>query len=132
MPFGVIETMKPHRSSLALVVCFLVFAGCHHPPGPMPGAATEAECQRLYSAWKRECEPVGFSSNSGTYIALPSYRRMVAIGKPALPFLEHKMQEDWMLAYAAAEIWGWDRRSLGGPSGQEFRDGVLKKLRESR
>jgi len=124
--------MKPQQPSLALMICFLLFAGCHHPAAPVPNTATEAECERLYLTWKQECEPVGPSSDSGTYTALQSYRKIVAIGRPALPFLEHKMQEDWMLAYAAAEICGWDKWSLGASSGQDFRDKVLKKLRETR
>jgi hypothetical protein len=105
------------------------------PKTPSPNApAPEADCERLYLAWKQECVPVSYSSNSRTYTALPSYRKIVAIGKPALPFLEHKMQgdEDWMLAYAAAEICGWDERSLGASSGQDYRDKVLKRLRETK
>ena len=114
------------------MLCCLLLAGCHHPSAPAPSTAAEAECEQLYLAWKQECKPVGYSSYSGTYTALPSYRKIVAIGKPALPFLEQKMQEDWMLAYAAAEICGWDERSFGASSGQDFRDKVLKKLRETR
>ena len=126
--------MNRQTLSVPLVLYFLLLAGCHHPPAPAPSTALEAECERLYLAWKQECVPVSYSSNSRTYTALPSYRKIVAIGKPALPFLEHKMQgdEDWMLAYAAAEICGWDKRSLGASSGQDFRDKVLKELRETR
>jgi hypothetical protein len=65
---------------------------------------------------------------------LPSYRKIVALGKPALPALEQKMVEDkgldFMLAFAVVEICGWDRQEFQSGSEQEFRDLVLRKLRQ--
>ena len=101
---------------------------------PSPEAKTIAEFDRLYSAWNQECEKIRFSSNTYEYIGLPSYRKIVALGKPALPSLERKMAEDkgldFMLAFAAVEICGWDKREFQGGGEQDFRDRVLRKLRQ--
>jgi len=103
-------------------------------PNASPKEATEAEFGRLYSAWHQECEAIRVSSNTYDYIGLPSYRKIVAMGKPALPYLEQKMAEDkgldFMLAFAVVEICGWDRQEFRGGSDQEFRDRVLRKLRQ--
>jgi hypothetical protein len=105
----------------------------HHSAIKVPREATASECERLYLAWHQECERIGYSSNTYDYIGLPSYRKIVAIDKPALPFLEHKMVQDkgldFMLAFAVVEICGWDRQEFRGGSEQDFRDKVLKKLR---
>jgi hypothetical protein len=95
--------------------------------------AAIAGFERLYSAWHVESDAIRFSSNTYDYIGLPSYRKIVALGKAALPALEQKMAEDqgldFMLAFAVVEICGWDRREFRGGSEQEFRDRVLRKLR---
>ena len=95
--------------------------------------AAIAGFERLYSAWHQEAEKIRFSSNTYEYIGLPSYRKIVAMGKPALPALEQKMAEDqgldFMLAFAVVDICGWDRREFKGGSDQEVRDRVLRKLR---
>jgi len=127
--------MNRQTLSVPLVLCFLLLAGCHHPLAPTPSGATASECERFYLTWHQECERIGYSSNTYDYIGLPSYRKIVAIGKPALPFLERKMAEDrgldFMLAFAVVEICGWDRQEFRGGSEQEFRDRVLKKLRDN-
>ena len=119
---------------LAWALFFVLFAGCHHSPSVPPKEEVGAEFESLYSAWHQECEKISFSSNTYDYIGLPSYRKIVAIGKPALPSLERKMAEDkgldFMLAFAAVEICGWDRQEFRGGSEQEFRDRVLRKLRQ--
>ena len=130
--------MNRHMSSFALVLSLVLLAGCapHHSSGLTPEQAAAPEFERLYSAWHQECETIRYSSNTYDYIGLPSYRKLVALGKPALPFLEQKMSEgkglDFMLAFAAVEISGWDKRDFGGGSEQEFRDKVLQKIRENR
>lgn len=95
--------------------------------------AAIAGFERLYSAWHQEAEKIRLSSNTYDYIGLPSYRKIVAMGKPALPALEQKLAEDkgrdFFLAFAVVEICGWDRREFRGGSEQEFRDRVLRKLR---
>ena len=99
-----------------------------------PTGATAAEFERWYAAWHDESQTIRNSSNTYDYIGLPSYRRIVALGSPALPALEQKMVEDkgldFMLAFAVVEICGWDRQEFRGGSEQEFRDRVLRKLRQ--
>jgi hypothetical protein len=118
---------------LASALCVVLFAACHHPPGAPSKAAAVAEFERVYAAWHQESDTIRFSSNTFDYIRLPSYRKIVAIGKPVLPALEQKMAEDkgldFMLAFAVVEICGWDAREFRGGSEQEFRDRVLRKLR---
>jgi hypothetical protein len=107
---------------------------CHDGNGPAahssPGVA--AKFERLYSGWHRESRRIQFSSNTHDYVALPSYRRMVNLGRGALPFLAKKLAQDrdgdFMLAYAVVEICGWDRRDLASDSAQAFRDKVLHRL----
>jgi hypothetical protein len=127
-----------HKNALSGLIgsalFLLLVAGCHHGLNLPMRDATEAECERLYIAWHQEAEAIRYSSNTYDYIRLPSYRKIVAIGRAALPFLEQKMTEDkgldFMLAFAVVEICGWDRREFRGGSEQEFRDRVLRKLRQ--
>ncbi len=119
---------------LTSALCCFLCAGCHNPLLAPPKKKTVAEFERLYSAWHQECETIRFSSNTYDYIGLPGYRKIVAIGKPALPSLEQKVAQDngldFMLAFAVVEICGWDRQEFRGGSEQEFRDRVLRKLRQ--
>lgn len=112
-----------------LALC--LFAGCQQPSNSLSSAATIAELERLYADWPRECESVP-SSHSKAFVSLPSYRKIIAIGKPALPFLERKMAEDkdmdFMFSFGTVEICGWDMPFRGG-SVQDYRDQVLQKLR---
>jgi len=72
---------------------------------PMGGERVAAEFERLYKAWHRECRRI--SSHTHDYV-LPSYLRIVDLGRLALPFLEKKLSEDrngdFMLAEAVMEI----------------------------
>jgi hypothetical protein len=69
------------------------------------GERVAAEFERLYKAWHRECRRI--SSHTHDYV-LPSYLRIVDLGRLALPFLEKKLSEDrngdLMLAEAVMEI----------------------------
>lgn len=73
-------------------------------------------------------------SRTGDYVALPSFREIVALGEPAVPLLAQQMARDegldFMLAYAVLEIRGWDRREFVGGSEQDLRDQVLARLRD--
>jgi hypothetical protein len=111
-------------------------ASCHDGGSPaVASKGTAATFERLYKAWHREAEAIRFSSNTHDYVALPSYRRIVGLGRAALPFLERKLSQDrdadFMLADAVVEICGWDRRALANDSAQVFRDNVLRRLRGS-
>jgi hypothetical protein len=98
----------------------------------LPNETTNAKLERLYADWHRESAPI-ISSHTDAFVRLPSYRKLVAVGKPALPFLERKMAEgqgiDFMLVFAVVEICGWDMPFPGG-SVQNYRDQVLQKLRQ--
>jgi len=68
---------------------------------------------------------------------LPSFRSIVGMGKPALPFLKQKLEEnkadDWSLAFAVVEICGWNSQDFAGPNGpREFRANVLAKMEENK
>jgi hypothetical protein len=97
---------------------------------------TATEFDSLYADWHRECEKIAVSSRTLDYTALPSYRKIVALGRPVLPFLEEKLSAnkagDFMLADAVVEICGWDRHDFKTGSGQQFRGEVLQKLKASR
>ena len=59
------------------------------------------------------------------------------MGKPALPFLKQKLEddkdEDCLLAFAVVEIYGWDSHEFAGKHGaQEFRANVLAKMQEKK
>jgi hypothetical protein len=100
-----------------------------------PPAETRAEFERLHAAWRKESEGIGRSSRTSDYISLPAFRKIVAMGKPALPLLKQKMAADkdldFFLAFAVVEICGWDRTDFrGGLGEQDFRDRVLARLRE--
>jgi hypothetical protein len=108
-------------------------ASCHDGGSPaVASKGTAATFERLYKAWHREAEAIRFSSNTHDYVALPSYRRIVGLGRAALPSLERKLSQDrdadFMLADAVVEICGWDRRALANDSAQVFRDNVLRRL----
>ena len=126
--------MNPPQSLSAWIFCFVLLFGCHYQTSTPPQELTKAEFERQYSAWHEECETIKFSSNTYDYIGLPSYRKIVGLGTPALTFLEEKMEGDkgldFMLAFAVVEICGWDREEFRGGSEQEFRDRVLRKLRQ--
>jgi hypothetical protein len=92
-----------------------------------------AKFERLYRTWHRQSEAIGYSSNTGDYVALPAYRGIVDLGQAALPFLEKKLTQDrdgdFMLARAVVEICGWDRQAFASDSEQAFRDKILRKLK---
>jgi len=119
--------------SFALIFC-LVAVECSQPTRV---ENTKREFDRYYAQWQKECEQpnVRIMSNSKAYTSLPSYRAIVALGRPALPYLKDKMEHDsgfdFMLVYAAIEIEGWDASSFGKGTGavQGLRDKVLARMR---
>jgi hypothetical protein len=119
----------------ALSLALLAGCVCRDQAGTASTEATTQEFEQLYAAWHKECGTIQYSSNVHDYIVLPSYRRMVGLGRPALPFLQRKMSEDadgdFMLAYAVVEICGWDQLDFKSGSEQEFRDQVLQKLKDN-
>ena len=118
---------------LAILVFFgLVTLGCKRTE---TADRTQREFERHYAQWLIECKQpkVAIMSDTRAYTSLPSYRAIVALGRPALPYLQQKMEHDsgfdFMLAYAAVEIEGWNASEFHFSSVQEFRDQVLAKMR---
>ncbi len=115
------------RVVLLLTVCL---AGCAADRSKAePVARTEQRFDYYYLRWQRECERISFSSRTQDYTGLPAFRSIIALGRPALPYLQQKMEEDFMLAQAVVEICGWKPEEFPHESEQEFRDKVLAKLR---
>ena len=127
--------------TIAILLFSLVFAsGCvsHNPSRSTSSDTSAQEFERLYSAWHHDLETEGDGSDNVTWeVGRPSFRNIVAMGKPALPYLKRKLEEDKdsdaLLAFAVVEICGWDihdyqtKRGVG-----DFRDNVLKKLRQQK
>jgi hypothetical protein len=128
--------MKRQLPTLVAVLCiFLFMSGCVSHDAPNQSGI---EFKRLYSVWHHDLATEGDGSDNATMeIRRQSYRNIVAMGKPALPFLEKKLIEDKgadaLLAFAIVEICGWNIHDFQGTrSGREFRDNVVKKLREEK
>ncbi len=118
---------------LAFLICLsLLVVGCKRTATE---DSTRREFDRHYAQWLIECKrpEVAIRSDVRGYTGLPSYRAIVALGRPALPYLQQKMEHDsgfdFMLAYAAVEIEGWNDSEFHFSSVQEFRDQVLTKMR---
>ena len=88
-----------------LLVSVLAF-GCSKVEQERQTGSTKQKFDLLYAQWLADCKrpEISISSSTQTYTSLPSYRSIVALGRPALPYLRDKMEQDFMLAYAAAEI----------------------------
>ena len=118
--------------TLTFIVICLVALGCHDTAGR---TEPQRDFDRSYNLWVSDCKrpEIAVSSDSRTYTSLPSYRAIVALGRPALPYLKQKMEHDtgfdFMLAYAVVEIEGWNLSEFHPSSGQELRDQVLAKMR---
>jgi hypothetical protein len=132
--------MNRFIASFRFVVIGAFLLGCasHQPANSASKDATSQEIQRLYVAWHQEIAAQPDSSGPSTMvIRLPSFRSMVAMGKPALPFLKQKLEEnkgeDCFLAFAVVEIYGWDSHDFAGYHGaQEFRANVLRKMEDEK
>ena len=65
-------------------------------------------------------------------MGLPSYRKIVALGPAAVPFIAEKLSRDFggdfMLAEAVVEICRWNRSEVADASEQKVRDRVLRRL----
>ena len=127
--------MNRQLSSLVLVLSIVFLSGCmsQHPPRSSSREASALELERLYSAWHHDLETEGDGSDNTTWqIGRQSYRNIVAMGKPALPFLEQKLEEnkgeDSLLAFAVVEICGWNKHDFVGFGVKDFRANVLRKM----
>jgi hypothetical protein len=84
-----------------------------------------------YAAWMKDCErwEIQVSSHTKTRTDLPSFKKIISLGRPALPLIKEKMKSNFIMAYAAIEILGWKRSDFKTSSEQEFRDRVLERMR---
>lgn len=132
------STLAPTIASLGFVLISSLLLGCaaHLPPGPQSNDATAKEFQGLYTAWHREIAATGdYSGPSTVDTQLPAFEKIVALGKPALPYLKQKLEEnqgdDCFLAFAVVEICGWNPQDFATKKGmRDFRANVLRKMQE--
>jgi hypothetical protein len=109
---------------------------CGNASQGSPSAVSSSEVGRkfaqFYRAWHQQSEAVQFSSNTRDYIALPAYRGIVGLGRPAVPLLAKILVRDrggdFMLAHAVMEICGWDSQGFDSNSEKALRDRVLRRL----
>lgn len=84
----------------------------------------------LYRAWNEQVAtgPASLSSSDDAYLALPAFRGMVALGRPAIPLMIEKLRADaeaHFLIHALAEITGEQprlpppRNGAGDPRGNQ-------------
>ena len=114
----------------ALIAVCIVLVGCG-------GEDTRQKFDRYYAQWQSECQQpkVRIMSDARVYTSLPGYRAIVALGRPALPYLRDKMEHDsgfdFMLVSAAIEIEGWKEADFptNTYSVQELRDHVLVRMK---
>jgi predicted alpha/beta hydrolase len=126
------------------VKSFLLIAFCGQLASWNNGkaASIESEFNEYYRQWKQQCREILTSSDTFEFINLPAFRAIVSLGTPAISFIRQKLQEDaenpdtsvdCFLAFAVAEIMGWDPKDYynrpGNQSEQGFRDYVLEKLK---
>jgi hypothetical protein len=124
----------------SLVLSFVFLLGCasHSSTASVANKTAAQEFDQLYVAWHHDLETEGDGSDNTTWESRrPTFRNIVAMGKPALPFLEQRLienkAEDALLAIAIVEICGWDIHDFQAKNNfGEFRDDVLKKLREDK
>jgi hypothetical protein len=127
--------MSHYLASFRFVVIGVFLVGCASGHPPIRQQMTQSqEFQRLYVEWHREIVAEPDSSGTSTMdTKLPSFKGIIAMGKPALPFLKQKLEDnngvDCFLAFAVVEICGWDIHDFAGYHGvQEFRANVLRKM----
>ncbi|AGP42297.1 hypothetical protein SCE1572_52045 [Sorangium cellulosum So0157-2] len=65
------------------------------------------EFKTLADEWQQHCRRSGFSSKTSTYLDHASYRRIVALGEPAIPLIiERYRQDNLPWGFALQEITG--------------------------
>lgn len=86
-----------------------------------------------YAAWHKKVEELR-GEPIVTFVELPEYRAIVALGAPALDGLQRKLAEnkglDFLLADAAIEIAGWNREQFPATDLKERSRMVLERLKK--
>lgn len=88
-----------------------------------------------YAAWHKKLDELrGSGEPIATFIELPEYRAVVALGAPALDGLQRKLAEnkglDFLLADAVIEIAGWNREQFPATDLKERSRMVLERLKK--
>ncbi len=101
--------------------------------------SVERKFEKRYAAWHNNLKHLPYTEKTADLISMPTFRAIVALGRPALPHIIAKMQRERgvndFLAFAVVEISGWNPAdfssdpTLTGNVG-EFRDNVMAKYRE--
>ena len=118
-----------------LLSIFALALVCSAYASPEPTNSIKQKFEQLHAEWVKQCDApaVSISSNPQTYTALPAFRSIVAMGRPALPYLKWQMENDrgldFMLAYAVIEICGWKSSDFHTYDLQKFRDMVLERMK---
>jgi hypothetical protein len=53
----------------------------------------EKKFNELATAWEEHCDEVSFSSNTAHYLNHASYRELVKLGRPAIPFIMERYRK---------------------------------------
>jgi len=117
----------------AAVAVGLLISGCQ-----MAADADRTLFVWRYSAWLDEAKRISFSSRSGDYISLPSFRAIESMGPAAVPIIQGLLEDgrcerapDFFLAHAVISIRGWSEKDFtpDAPSEQALCRSVLARLR---
>lgn len=131
--------LKPAIMIFSLSI--LILCSCYQNKSPKVLSFRE-KFNQYYQEWKDETH-LSYHSDTGWYISMPSFRKIVRLGMDAIPLIEEKIKKDkqtnwengdFILAYAVVEIYGWDKTDFYTPEKiigeQGFCDNVLKRLEE--
>ena len=85
---------------------------------------TAAEFKALADEWQEHCQSVMLSSNIKDYLNHPSYKKLVALGRPAVPLIIERYKTDSL-------PWGFVLQEITGvtfiPDPNKFSPADVKK-----
>ncbi|QEL15768.1 hypothetical protein [Limnoglobus roseus] len=83
-----------------------------------------AEFDRAADEWQKHCKSVAFSSNINDYLDDPTYKKVVALGTPAIPHIIERYKKDSL-------PWGFVLQDITGeqfiPDKNKFSPAEVKK-----
>jgi hypothetical protein len=90
----------------------------------MPPPDTTAEFNALADEWQKHCQSVMFSSNIRDYLNHPSYKKLIELGRPAVPLIMARYKTDSL-------PWGFVLQEITGetmiPDPNKFSPADVKK-----
>lgn len=105
----------------------MISAGRDAVASPSIEDSSKKEFERRFEAWKTYCSrpEIRLQSNTDYYTENEKYRAMIALGKPALPFLMEKLRAgEFFLNKAVGEIAGFDIAPRDSIDIDEWKPGV--------